>query len=402
MSQPSNPHGHAPDLEPPLEAAVWSVLREPLDADAIARVTARAEAVFPDDLPEPPARSTRPLNLFLSRSLILKSLSAVAAVIVVVGATFLLQPTSSAFGEVIRQLRSTRSLSYVTRIYIEGSTKPIESKVQIAKDGRQRQEMAGGTVTIMDASSQIRLTLLKDSKRALVPAPTEQPATRLVKNGQLTWLEDLKAHGEKPDEKLGQKMLEGRTVDGFVARQGKFAYTIWIDPQTKELVQVEHEMFVKGSTITKIVMTGFRFDEPLDESLFSFEIPEGYQRHQQPALPKAVSGEHSIVEALRGFTQRSKGKFPKSITEWGEWAVLFSGDNQNGDLSEESAAVMGHLGGALPFLLNLPKDDYQYVGNGKSVTDKRCIVFWYKTAEGTLRAIFNDLSVADVEKQDLP
>jgi outer membrane lipoprotein-sorting protein len=421
MSRTNNPRDHAPELEPQLEAAVWSVLSEPLDAEAIARVEARAAAIRAERSPEsailPPGVSSSPITSsvheldqtystqspvpFLSRSLMMKCLSTVAGIVIVVGATFLLQSTPSAFGEVIKQLRAARSYTYVTRLYTEGNAKPIETKVMVAEDGRQRHEFAGETVSIMDSSSRIRLTLIQGSKTALV-YEAGQPQTGGPKNDQLAWLENLKAHGDKPDEQLGKKMLDGRSVEGFVAKQGQYAYTVWIDTKTKELVQVEHGMFVKGSSITKVVMTDFRFNEALDESLFSFEVPKGYETRKQRPVPNVAGGEKSIVEALRGYTKRSAGKFPKSISEWGEWAVLFSTGSKDGQPSEETTEIMTHLGSILPFLVARSKDDYQYLGAGKSLDDKRCIVFWYRNKDATLRAIYNDLSVADVQEKDLP
>ena len=83
-------------------------------------------------------------------------------------------------------------------------------------------------------------------------------------------------------------------------------------------------------------------------------------------------------------------------------AVLFSTGSKDGQLSEETTEIMAHLGSILPFLVALPKDNYQYLGAGKSLTDKRCIVFWYRNKDATLRAIYNDLSVVDVQEKDLP
>jgi hypothetical protein len=46
-------------------------------------------------------------------------------------------------------------------------------------------------------------------------------------------------------------------------------------------------------------------------------------------------------------------------------------------------------------------DDYEYLGAGKSTSDGRTIVFWHRTKDGEIRAIFNDLTVSVVEEQDL-
>ena len=333
----------------------------------------------------------------------MKSLSTAAALVIVAGATLLLQSSPSAFGEVIKQLRDARSFSYVKHIDVEGQTKPIEVKIIVAEDGRQRQEMVG-TVSIMDPSSQIRLTLITASKTAIVSEPQViPPGSPPPKKHPVEWLDDLKTHGDKPDKRLGKKILDGRSVEGFVAMQSQYAYTVWIDNQTKELVQVEHEMPVKGSSITKVTMTNFRFNEKLDTSLFSYDVPEGYKTINQPRfdLPKTAGSETSIVEALRGFTKLSDGKFPKSISDWGEFVILVSKGSQDGQLDKESREIAGHLGSILPFLTTLPKDDYEYLGSGKSVDDKRCIVFWYRNKDAKFRAIFNDLTVSDVDEKDV-
>ena len=409
MSQLNGSYSEVPELEPQLQAAVQAVLSTPLDAGAIARVKARAHAQaehagvsvrLPDKASpngstslNPELRAKQSVGLPLRsvpRSFLMKCLALAAGLIVAVGTAVVLQSPQSVYAEVIDQLRSARSFSYVTNLYTQGNAKPIETKTMIAEDGRQRMEHGSGTVSILDSSSRVRLVLIKDAKRALV-YDREIEGPNHPKSDQLAWLENLKAHGPKPDEHLGTKLLDGRSVDGFVAKQGNYAYTVWIDTKSRQLVQVEHQMFVEGTSITNVVMTHFRFNEPLEETLFSLDVPKGYVVQQPHAIPKVASGEESIVEALRGYTKRSEGKFPKSITEWGEWAVLFSADSTDGQPNEDVTKVMAHLGSILPFLVARSKDDYQYVGAGKSVNDERCIVFWYRTEGENFRAIYNDL-----------
>ena len=112
-----------------------------------------------------------------------------------------------------------------------------------------------------------------------------------------------------------------------------------------------------------------------------------------------LSGEESIIEALRGFTKLADGKFPKSLVDWGEWSVFLS---QSGTSQVETAAIAARLGTILPFLLTMSKDDYQYLGAGKTISDDRTIVFWHRTDDRQIRAIYNDLTVAVVKETDLP
>lgn len=106
-----------------------------------------------------------------------------------------------------------------------------------------------------------------------------------------------------------------------------------------------------------------------------------------------------VGRALRGYTKIADGRFPKSIVNWGEWTVLLS---QSDLPPEEQRAISGRLGGILPFLTNRSTDDYEYLGAGKSTADERTIVFWYRTEKGALRAVYNDLTVAEIEEKDLP
>jgi hypothetical protein len=118
-----------------------------------------------------------------------------------------------------------------------------------------------------------------------------------------------------------------------------------------------------------------------------------------PPSPILLSGEKSIIEALRGFTKMADGKFPKSLADWGEWAVFLS---QSGAPQKETSAIMSRLGAITPFLFSMSKDDYQYLGAGKTATDDRTIVFWHRTDDRQIRAIYNDLTVAVIKEADLP
>src|SRR5207247_5424644 len=91
-----------------------------------------------------------------------------------------------------------------------------------------------------------------------------------------------------------------------------------------------------------------------------------------------------------------------SVTDWGPWAVLFSKDNRDGKLDAETMKVLAHLGAITPFLVSIPKDDYAYLGEGKTVNQKDAIVFWYKRPDGTYRAISGDLSAKDITAENLP
>ena len=384
---------HSPDLDPQIESAVWSVLSDPIDMDAVERVKIRAQSLPVDS--HHPVRPTISPPIHRRRVLTLTTLA--AGILLVVGATMLLPSTSTAFAQVIEQLKSAGAFRYTMLIYTNQREKPIEVKFMVADNGCERSE-SSGTISVMDADGLLRLTLIEVGKTAVVAQPPKN-MPHVTAQRELAWLEQLKAHGTKPDGKLGVKKLDGRSVEGFMAKQGRHEFSIWVDIKTNELVQIEHDGMVEGSPVSKVVMRDFRFNETFDESLFSFEAPKGYKVMQLPPSPTLLSGEESIIEALRGFTKLSDCKFPKSLVNWGEWFVFLS---KSGASQERTAAIAARLGTILPFLSTMSKDDYQYLGAGKTIRDDRTIVFWQRTDDRQIRAIYNDFTVAVIKEEELP
>jgi outer membrane lipoprotein-sorting protein len=355
---------------------------------------------------QPTQKSVR----FVPRSKTIKTITAAASLLFIVGTATLvtlgIKTPSSAFGQALKQLREARSMTYVQLMTIKGQQQPVRTRVFIAENGRKRNELlgiggSGGVTTIFDAGGYMRITLIEASKTALVPEAKENQAVHTGADF-LSWLQALKKLGDKPEKQLGQKELEGRRVTGFVATQGTFTFTMWVDNATGQPVRIEYTAPIKGAGYDDVAMTDFRFDQKLDESLFSFDVPAGYKVLQQLPVPSVPGGETSVIEALRGYTRRDGGKFPSSLADWGPWAVLFSKDNSGGLLSSESTRVLAHLGAITPFLMSMPKDSYAYLGKGKTLDQKDAIVFWYKKPDGAYRAIYGDLSAKDVKAENLP
>jgi outer membrane lipoprotein-sorting protein len=363
-------------------------------------------AVTRRSLRESDQRRGRALPYF-PRTSITRLAAAVAGLLLTVVTAVVLsvavKPPSSAFGQVLKQIRDASSMSYTQVMTVEGQPGEIVTKVFVSPDGRRRSEMPGaGTTTIFDTNGYIRITLLDITKTALVQQPRPDHG---INAGRmfLAWLEDLKKLGDKPDKNLGQKEFDGKRATGFVATLGKSSFTIWVDDGTGELARIEYDSLVNGAP-AHITVTDFRFDEKVDDALFDFSVPAGYKIWKSPiATSDAVApiGETNIVEALRGYTKRDGGKFPASLSDWGQWAVLFSKGSQEGSNDPETTRVMSHLGAILPFLISMPKDNYAYLGEGKTTDEKDAIVFWYRKPDGTYRAIYGDLSVKDITAADL-
>ena len=380
------------DLEPKIEAAVWAVLSEPISASAIERVKSQAMTLVDE-----PLENVRALPLAVtSHRRWIQFASLAACVLFIIGATMLLPSTSSAFAQAIERLSSAGAFRYKEFVYMTTQKKPVEVEVLVADDGRERRSMLGLT-SIHDSSGQVRLSLIESNKSATVHEPTVGLSGDSER--QIKWLEQLKAYGKKPDKQLGLMAIDGRDCLGFEVKLTPTAvYSIWVDSKTNDLVQVEFIGIPKGSPVTKSVMKDFEFNVTHDRSLFSFDAPKGYEASTAASIPKLLPFEESLVEALKGYTELSKGKFPKSIADWGEWAILLA----ESDISKEKmTTIASRLGTLLPHLTGMSHDDYDYIGAGKKVGDKRTIVFWYRNSEKQLRAVFNDLTFSTVSEDEL-
>lgn len=392
MSNNTRSSCDADKLEPQLEAAVSSLRAEPIDKGAVDRVKARAANL----LAESKENVEKPASPSVHRRRVLTLASLAAGILFVVGAITLWPASPPAFAAAMEQLKSTGAFRYTKLIYTDNRAEPIVVQVMVANDGRERNEMSG-TVSIMDSGGHARLTLIEAGKTAIVPAGNARSDGHGQR--QLKWLERLKSSGDEPDAELGKEQRNGVDVVGFTVRQGQHTFNIWVDAKSQELVEIEHDAMVEGSPVERVVMKSFKFNESFDESLFSFTVPDGYKTMQLPTAPALLPAEENIVAALRAFTNLTDGQFPKSIVDWGEWTVMLS---RSGKSLEEITAISSRLGAILPFLTGLSKDDYEYLGAGKSTGDERTLVFWYRADNGEIRAIYNDLTFADMDEKDLP
>jgi outer membrane lipoprotein-sorting protein len=392
----SHPHDELPE---PFSRGMAEILAEPVPLLDLARIQSRIQAQT--------ERNSVP-HLWPRRIRQLACAVAVAAVVVVVASRWT-HPTS-AWAQAIQQVREASTLTYTQLLTIKGQEQPVKTRTFIAADGRKRTEQSGigksdRITTIFGADGYIRLTLLEATKSAIVEDTSKFPQFKNPGGGFLAWLEALKKAGGKPDKELGRKSLDGRAVTGFVATLANFTFTMWVDDETGKPARIEYEPQIKGVGYEATAMTDFRFDEPLDESLFSADVPEGYKVVGQPreaVAPSVPGGEESVVEALRGYTKQADGKFPASIADWGPWAVLFSKGSKDGKLDPEAVKVLSHLGAITPFLSGMKKSDYEYLGDGKTTAQKDDVVFWYKRPDGTYRAIYGDFSAKDIAADKLP
>lgn len=156
---------------------------------------------------------------------------------------------------------------------------------------QRRQEVEDGTVHIIDMRGEDAVMV------ELNPALKKATVTTLIGMGPRKdpdIIDMVKRFAKEPDEDLGTKKLNGKTLHGFRHKPNEHNdFTIWVDTETKLPVEIELKHPLRGQTI---FMDEFEFDFELDASAFSTDIPDGYEvktltHDYRPVEPREVTAE---------------------------------------------------------------------------------------------------------------
>jgi hypothetical protein len=204
---------------------------------------------------------------------------------------------------------------------------------------------------------------------------------------------DLKNNPDFEAQELGEKEIDGQKVVGFLAGE----FTIWADAKTALPVRIELPQL-------SMVFKNFQFNVPVEESLVSMDVPDGYTE-QENKYDMGTSTEQDLVECLRIWAELLlDGNFPEAIgmEELMKQLPLVEARLAESVVSPEEGTRKGMtLAQGMLFIMGLK--DKHYAGNGVKLGDADKAIFWYRP-EGseTYRVIYGDLSVKDVAPESLP
>lgn len=349
--------------------------------------------------------ATRIIVLHKFRRTIMKSqitkIAAAAAIIIVVsvsvyhfGSSF----ESTAFAQVANKLRNA-----VTMTYTSHGTTAVE--IAFKKPGYMRTTMPGDFVTVIDWTRGKGLSTLPTRKQFIEMEMSNLPNDPA--QHQFNVIEKLRTLPDRANEELGTREIGGRVLQGFRVTEGDVTNTVWIDPQTRDLVHVETEFInAPGMNVT---MTDFQFDVDLADSLFSLTPPAGYTRVEVQADVSSVA-EQDLIEYLRVWSSWTKdGTFPPTLNPLEIQKVSMEME-QRGEFGEGETTAQQRKQDAttmyrgIMFLTKLPADsNWRYAGENIKYGDAYTAIFWYRPAGSSIyRVIYGDLSVKDVAPEDLP
>jgi hypothetical protein len=336
------------------------------------------------------------------------ALAAVVALAVILGLSlFTGDGAGRTYAKVVDQLHNAHTLTFsvVTRTGVE-SMPTVRIDFAYRDTGQLRTTTADGYVSVAEATATgVRgISLVPPTKSYVAFEMTNVPKD--AAQDPWTTVEQLRALPAQASEVLGRREMDGRMLDGFVAREDDATTTVWIDPKTGRLLRAEMEFAsAPGMSMT---LSDFQFDVVLDDSFFSLQPPAGYTPVPVSADASQVT-EQDFIDFLRLWTNWTvDATFPPNVSgvEMAKVAVQmaregkFVGPYVPGVGQERQAQVMYR---GVVFVTRLPTATWRYAGQNVRFGDAAVPIFWYQpTGSATWRVIYADLHVANVPAANLP
>ena len=257
------------ELEPRLEAAVWSVLSEPIPREAIERVKSQALSLDGQQL----------FVVGISRSVFWNhrwaKVGALAACLVLIFGVLTMLPPRDAFARVVDNIRRLSTAKFT--IEIDGANNLVAVASVKAPDRlRLDFQVPGQPVNITNGVAGELIAFDSNSNQVSV---NEIPRA----NSNFDILKLL----QKPDVHAviskEENTITGTQLYDILDGQGK----IWVDTLTQLPKRIEITP-PTGSGATRLVYRDFDWDVPLDESLFAMPVGKTIVRSSLLASPKEV------------------------------------------------------------------------------------------------------------------
>ncbi len=341
------------------------------------------------------------------RTIMKSPITKIAAAVVVISGVLIvmhfagLSTTTVTFADVIKPILNAQTAELDIIIGEEGEGPVIHDMVMGSRIRRTLSNMEG-IVAIIDLQDGRILQLTHEKKEAAYIDLKDWSSIPNYMERLRNVIDGLQAHPEFKVEELGEQEIDGQKLIGFRAMHPKAEITIWADPETALPVRIEST----GGQM-RLITKNLKFDVPMDESLFSMEVPPEY-KEQETELDLHGSTEEDFIEGLRIMAEVfGDGNFPESVAleDYLKQAPAIIKKCEELGLSEEEQTELGlKLQNYLLFIRFFKgKGEWHYAGKGVKLGDADTAIFWYRP-EGseTYRVIYGDLRVEDVAPENLP
>ena len=331
-------------------------------------------------------------------------MSSAAAILIaaLIGMYFLIGGgTSVTFAQVVEPILNAATISYD---FIVGDESDGIVLQDIVTEDRIRRTMDGAVMIVdLDKMTMLRLdTKRKEAAYLDVKGPLGRGML-----GFNQFVRQLRGLLDDPDfepEELGEQEIDGQKAIGFRAGGDAGGLVIWADAKTAKPIRVELGMAHQG-----FIIKNFEFDFPLDVSMVSMDVPDGYTVKETDMDLSNVT-EQDFVAGLKVWVEvLNDGQFPDELSPKAYMQNIpdIEVKIEALNLPEAEAEKLGTQYVKSMMFMNLfmvqGHSEPTYVGKGVSYGDHERAVFWYKPkGSENYRVIYADLSVKEVAAGQLP
>ncbi|MFL5340176.1 MAG: LolA family protein [Gemmataceae bacterium] len=222
-------------------------------------------ALLAEPKPSPSFWSVRTMTRYAA------ALAAIAAVALL--ALWLANPFGPgiAFADVQKKVEQTNSVT-MTYTGHGGDGQPVTGKAFALADGRMRMEDPDGSYNVIDPKRERSLAVNPKTKEALL-------VKSYYDRGPADVYQILRDIRKNEVKKLPGEQINGQATEVFLAKV-KFGdkeqeLKVWVEPKSQLPVRLEVADKDKSGRERKMTID-VKFDQPLDEKLFSTDPPAGY------------------------------------------------------------------------------------------------------------------------------
>jgi outer membrane lipoprotein-sorting protein len=283
-------------------------------------IAAGPDDAFRQGLIEQLANETNPRPLgrtSQSRSSTMRRLSvaaACAALLASLAAWLVLSSstsTGSAFARMLELVGNARTVVFKSTVEIPQAWHQMDSKTMILAPDWVREQMFEGknreeTVIVQNLSEMKSLALQPGKKKATLRDMAKLPAGARPKNV----IEQLRDVRESSSVLVGNEKVDGKDTRKFRCDHPTGHYLIWVAADTDLPVRVDMSDASAGTKdATKITLSDFEWNVPLDESLFTLDVPKGYELVSE-SPPPSMSDPKDFIATMRLIVRLNNDQFP--------------------------------------------------------------------------------------------
>jgi outer membrane lipoprotein-sorting protein len=218
-------------------------------------------------------------------------------------------PTAgAAFARMLEQVANARTIVFKNSVEVGESRQGMHGTTMVLEPDWIRGEVVEGEnkyIHIQNLKQHKWLTLIPATKKARLVSADE--GSGVPTNNFIDQLREVR---ESSAKFLGKEKINGAETLKYHCDHPSGHYLMWIDPQSDLPVKVVMSEAKEGHKAhVTITLTDFQWNTPLDESLFTFDLPAGYELEEQRRIGSVLDPEN-FIKTLKAYVRLNNDEFP--------------------------------------------------------------------------------------------